>query len=49
MKKYEQPEMEFIRFAMVQEVITGSLGEGDSLTDGGTNGEGERTDIDGVL
>lgn len=49
MKKYENPEMEFIRFAMTQNVLTDSIGEGDNLIDGGLDGDGGSTGIDGVL
>ena len=46
--KYEQPEMEFIRMIMAQDVLTASL-EGDSLFNGGLDGEGGSSGIGGVL
>lgn len=46
--KYEQPEIEFIRLAMNQEVITTSM-ENDSLINEGQNGVGGSSDIGGVL
>ena len=48
--KYENPEIEFIRLAMQQEVITASWDEeGDGLIDDGLNGEGNSSGIGGVL
>ena len=47
--KYEKPEIEFVRIAMAQEVITSSFDENDTLINGGLDGDGNSTDIGGVL
>ena len=47
--KYENPEIEIVRLAMRQEVITTSFDENDGLINDGIDGEGGSSDIGGVL